>query len=1048
MRSRGPHAGPDRRLATLGVIAEALNRLSEPQPILDAATRLACDLLGAQRAWVFTVDSSGGFVPAAAHRLPDSLAADGCAELRWGPCKCQQVARTGRADPVNVDRCERFARAEPECTTELRHGSVALRAGARVLGILNVAFADRRELDETDLQLLQIVGDTLSMALQRAELFERAVAGQAAWFDSIGRHASDVVIVADESGRMTYISPSVLQNLGFYPAGNVGRYDLEFVHPDDAHLLVDARRRVIDEPDTPVVTEFRVPHADGTWRVYEVRVTNRLDDEHVRGLVVNARDVTDRRAAEEAVAASERRLRSLVQNASEVLVVLDRDGVPKYVSPAVARVTGFASESVMHSDESFTLHIHPDDLPRATAAFDGLIESGGRSTTIEVRARHADGTWRHYEGVLTNLLGDPDVEGVVANFRDVTERSRFVQELARRTFFDQLTGLPNRTQFLDRLEFAIGRAGREGGAVTVLLVDLDLFHVVNDSLGHAIGDELLREIGRRLRGVAPVEATVARLGGDEFVVLCEQCADSEAAVGFGEGLLGSLKEPFAVAGREVFVTACVGIATSEAPHPSAEDLLRDADLALIRAKRAGRAHVQVFDEAMRARTVARMEGEHALRRAIDRGELRVVYQPEIDLAGGAVVGFEALVAWQHPERGLVNAAEFIELAEKTGLVVPLSEWVLSEACRQARAWRDADPGGPIVPVSVNVSPMQVNRPDLPDVVARAIAGTGIDPAGLWLEITESALMDDPDHAIAILEKVREQGIVLALDDFGTGYSSFSYLRRLPVGVLKIDRSFVAGLGSDASDESVVAAIVELGHALGLTVVAEGVEHRDQAEILADLGCDTGQGYYWARPAPAEQFETWWSGYREDAAAARDAEDGLRAPATDGIGTEDSGTDALTGLLNPAALDRILPRLGPGDTVAVVDLDNFKVVNDRLGRAGGDLVLRSFSRLLGETARATDRCARIGGDEFVVVLAGTDRAGAAVLLERLGSLWRRNRPHPVGISLGFAEVLDGEGRGVLERAYQALLRAKRSGRDRIEAAHDPRDDPVGSTGVSG
>ncbi len=712
--------------------------------MLDEATRLVCDLLDADGAWVFTLDAEGSFILAAGHRIPEALAADDCAELRWEPCMCQLAARGGGSDAINVEQCERFARLGGDDGASLYHGSVTLRAGERLLGILNVAFDDRRPLDGDDLNLLSIVGATLSIALRRADLLGRAL--------------------------------------------------------------------------------------------------------------------TDEQAAVEALAAGERRMRSLVQNASEAIMICGADGTPFYISPASERVIGRTPESILGPDGLFDPQLHPDDVERAAAAFNEVVEGGGRSTTLEYRARDGDGAWRNLECVMTNLLDDRDVEGIVVNIRDVTERVRFVQELARRTFFDALTGLPNRTQFLDRLEFAIGRAARSDKTLAVLLVDIDRFNVVNDSIGHAAGDDLLRDVATRLRNVVPAEATIARIGGDEFAALCEECPDDLSAIAHGERLLGALAEPFCVAGRDLVVSSSVGVVTATRPYPSAEELLRDADLALNRAKQTGRGQIIAFDSAMRARTVARMEGEHALRRAIERGELRVLYQPEIDLLTGAVVGMEALVAWQHPERGLVNAGEFIELAEETGLVVPISEWVLAEACSQAKAWRDADPDGALVPVSVNVSTRQIDRTDLPEVVAGAIASTGVDPAGLWIEITESAVMADPAHAIAILEELRDLGVTLAIDDFGTGYSSFAYLRQMPVGVLKIDRSFVAALGRDPADTAVVAAIAELGRALGLTVVAEGVEEREQLDEVVALGCHLGQGYHWSRPLLAADFEAWRSAW--------------------------------------------------------------------------------------------------------------------------------------------------------------------------------------------
>lgn len=571
---------------------------------------------------------------------------------------------------------------------------------------------------------------------------------------------------------------------------------------------------------------------------------------------LTSRDAEERQKAEEAIAASERRFRSLVQHASELIVVFDRGGAPSYVSPASERVLGLTAPELLaawpdmvHSDDRFVVG---REL-RAVAA-------GTTTARIELRARHGDGSWRTLEGTLTDLCDDPDVGGIVANLRDVTERSRVVAELTRRTFYDQLTQLPNRTQLLDRLEVALAGVQEGTPFVALLVVDLDQFSVVNDSLGHASGDALLLGLARRLSTVVPREMLLARIGGDELAVLDDGCTSVAAATALGERIAEALREPFHLAGREVFVTASIGVAVARNPGVAAEELMRDADAALNRAKRSGRNHVQLFDEEMRSWSLARLEGEHELRRALERGELRVLYQPEVWLRSGALAGFEALVAWQHPERGLLNAGQFIDLAEESGLVVPLSEWVLVEACRQAKRWSELHAQEQAVPVSVNVSARQLDRPDLPDVVARALAATGLDPSLLWLEITESALIEDPAHGIEMLHALRELGITIVVDDFGTGYSSLLYLRRLPVDVLKVDRTFVDGLGRDAQDTAIVSSVIELGHAFGLLVVAEGVERFEQLEAVSDLGCDIGQGYHWARPMTAEALEEWWSAF--------------------------------------------------------------------------------------------------------------------------------------------------------------------------------------------
>lgn len=567
-------------------------------------------------------------------------------------------------------------------------------------------------------------------------------------------------------------------------------------------------------------------------------------------------DADERHAAEDALAASERRFRSLVQHASELFVVFDRSGAPSYVSSASERILGLTAEQMLGAWPDM---IHSDDRFAVGREF-RAINAGKRTALVELRARRGDGSWRTLEGTLTNLLEDPDVGGIVANLRDVTEQSRIVAELTRRTFYDPLTQLPNRTHLLDRLEVALGTVREGSPMVALLIVDLDQFGVVNDSLGHATGDALLLGLAHRLRAGVPREMLLARIGGDELAVLDAGCTSPDAATVLGDQIAEMLREPFHLTGREVCVTASIGIAVGDAADVVAEDLMREADTALNRAKRNGRNHVQLFDEEMRAWSLARLEGEQELRRALERGELRVLFQPELWLRSGALAGLEALVAWQHPERGLLNAGQFIDLAEESGLVVPLSEWVLFEACRQAKRWSERRGEEQAVPVSVNISARQLDRPDLPGVVARALATTGLDPRLLWLEITESALIENPAHVIEMLHALHELGITIAVDDFGTGYSSLLYLRQLPVDVLKVDRIFVDGLGRDAQDTAIVSSVIELGHAFGLLVVAEGVERLEQLEAVSDLGCDIGQGYHWARPMTATALEEWWSAF--------------------------------------------------------------------------------------------------------------------------------------------------------------------------------------------
>ena len=435
----------------------------------------------------------------------------------------------------------------------------------------------------------------------------------------------------------------------------------------------------------------------------------------------------------------------------------------------------------------------------------------------------------------------------------VTTTEVATNRLARQATYDTLTGLPNRALVLDRLGQALGRAARNGELMAVLFIDLDRFKPINDSLGHGTGDEVLRAIAGRLTALLPAADTVARLGGDEFVVIGESLTTHDAAVGFAESVVAGLSRPISTSSaHQVNVGASVGIAFADG-DVTPEDLLRDADVAMYRAKQRGRGRVEVFDEALRIAVERRLETQNDLRHAIDDSQIRAFYQPIVDCASGVVVGFEALARWEHPVRGLLAPVAFIDVAEESGLIVPLGAEMLALACAQTAGWRRERRGRRRLHVAVNVSGTQFTHPSFVPTVAAVLADTRLDPDALWLEITETCIMADAKAATETLAAIRTLGAHLAIDDFGTGYSSLAYLRRFPVESLKIDRSFVAGIGHNREDEAIVDMILSLASALDLHVVAEGVETADQLAHLQRLGCALVQGYYFSRPMPAEQI---------------------------------------------------------------------------------------------------------------------------------------------------------------------------------------------------
>ena len=575
------------------------------------------------------------------------------------------------------------------------------------------------------------------------------------------------------------------------------------------------------------------------------------EDGEVQAIEGVVYDVTERELAEARLREAENRYRTLVERIPAVVYIQEPDKPSRttYVSPQNETILGYAPEECLADPDHWIKITHPDDRERVLAEDERTNESG-EAFVMEYRQFAKDGriVWLRDEATMVrDENGEPLYWLGVQT--DITERKVLEERLAHQALHDPLTDLPNRTLFTDRLRQALARTKRREQSLAVMFMDLDNFKVINDSLGHKMGDRLLVAATKRIQAVLRPEDTVARLGGDEFVFLLED-TDLDSAIQVAERILEKLRAPFSLGGRELFVTASIGVTVGDGSGKRAPDLLRDADLAMYRAKHAGKARYAVFEETMNARALDRLEFEHGLRRAVERNEFVVHYQPKVSLATGKIFGFEALARWEHPEHGLLLPEQFVPVAEETGLIVPIGEAVLEEACRQAKEWRERWPSDPLV-MCVNLSARQFREPGLTESVARVIEESKLESSSLFLEVTESTAMRDALATAATLEELQDLGVRTILDDFGTGYSSLSYLERFPVDYIKIDRSFVGGLGQYPGAEMLVAAMISLANALGLKVIAEGVETEEQFERLRSMGCDLAQGYLFSEPLTAK-----------------------------------------------------------------------------------------------------------------------------------------------------------------------------------------------------
>ncbi len=771
------------------------------------------------------------------------------AELRGLVEAYERLLTSGRITAL-IERSLVLPARPPTLREQLRRAALPLLAlaGVAVMALVWSTLL-RREVRQRTAQLWQSLREKERLAVALADGERR--------FRGILEDVRQGVLLFDASGRITFANASALELLGVDAAtllgqrslacaGTLSRENGEPVGPEAepaARALEEGqsvrrellafdgargRRWLLTYADPLPAPDTRTPSGPTAAVVPDAPAPERPAGARPREVICTFTDVTeDRRLREE----RER----FFEIAPTVHLVVGRDRRIRHANPAARRVLGYDPQALVGT-RVYEL-VHPEDVERIRSAVQSL-EHG--VSDVELRCRHADGSWRW---MLWNAVADRGQDLVFTVGLDVTERRQAEQQVHHLAYHDTLTGLPNRALFLDRLHMAIARAHRHGEHLAVFFVDLDHFKVINDSLGHSVGDLLLQEVGSRLRRALREEDTVARLGGDEFTLIVPGLVDAAALSALARKIQRAIKEPVQVAGRELTVSASLGLGLYPADGTTPEALLQNADVAMYRAKELGRDNFQFHTPALSARVREHLDLEGRLRRALAAGELRLHYQPILSIATREVEGWEALLRWEDPDRGLVGPDEFVPLAEATGLIVPVGRWVLEQACRDAtRLGRGR--------MNVNLSARQLQADELLEDVIQVLRTTGLGPERLELEITESAALQDQERTADTLRALRALGVRVVMDDFGTGYSSLGHLRRLPIDGVKIDRSFVADLGrGDARAEGIVTAVCGMARSLGLRTVGEGVETEDQFARLAAAGCDSAQGYLLGRPEP-------------------------------------------------------------------------------------------------------------------------------------------------------------------------------------------------------
>ncbi len=732
------------------------------------------------------------------------------------------------------------------------------------IGTISVMDRVPRELDKSQLEALRALArqaekqlevrtyvDRLARTIEEREEVERRLRDANQFTSEIISGAGEGIVVYDRSFRYVVWNQFMEQLTGMPAKHVLGRNAMQlFPHFREQGIVELLEKALAGEKAVSKDYPYQIPQTGKTGWVSGTYGPHRDASGEITGVIGVVRDVSESKRSEEALRTAEAKFRGLVEQSLVGIYVIQDDRY-QYVNPKLAEIFGYSVEEMLAMESVMDL-VAEEDRQTVQDSIRRRIEGELQTIRYTFRAIRKDGDQLELEvhGAGTEFQGRPAVIGTLL---DITDRKRAEAQIVYHAYHDPLTELPNRILFMERLRLQLAQARRQRRKLSIIYFDLDRFKFVNDTLGHSVGDEFLQTVSTRLKGLVREMDTVARVGGDEFVILIPDVSRAEDISVIAQKLLNSVARPLQVEQRALQITASIGVATFPADGEDAETLLRNADTAMYRAKEVGRNNFQLCTPELTSRAVERLSVQNGLRMALDRNELVLHYQPVVSLTSGRIVGLEALVRWQHAEKGLIMPGAFISVAEETGLILPLGEWVLYTASKQLKHWQQN--GQPGLRMAVNVSARQFREPGLVGTIEKALSAADVNPHFLEIEITESIAMESAEVVVANLEALRSMSIGISIDDFGTGYSSLSYLKRYPINSLKIDRSFVSDVTTNAADAGIVRAVVEMAHGMKLNVIAEGVETKDQFSYLQQYGCDEMQGYWFSKPLPVEALDT-------------------------------------------------------------------------------------------------------------------------------------------------------------------------------------------------